>query len=79
MTLYQLGKQYLEEEQRIRTRISEIRGNLHELRGRPRVETEQRLASLYSMALDTHRIGVYLMNYYDDGEVTGDVYSTFVS
>ncbi len=78
MTLNQLGKQYLEEEQRIRERIAEIRAELPQLRGRARVEAEQRLAALYSMALDTHRIGVYLVNYYD-AEVTGDVYSTLVS
>ena len=78
MTLNQLGKQYMDEEMRLRSRIDEIRKNLPNLHGRERVETEQRLAALYSMALDTHRIGVYLMNYYDE-EVTGDVYSTLVS
>ncbi len=78
MTLNQLGKQYLEEEQRIRNRISRIRETLPDLHGRARVETEQRLSYLYSMALDTHRIGVYLMNYYDE-EVIGSVYSSSVS
>ncbi len=78
MTLNELGMQYLDEERRIRERIDELRLTLTTLRGRERVETEQRLTALYSMALDTHRIGVYLMNYYE-GEVTGDVYSTFVS
>lgn len=78
MTLNQLGKQYLEEEKNLRERINTLREQLANLRGRERVEAEQRLASLYSMALDTHRIGMYLINYYDE-EVTGDVYSTLVS
>ncbi len=78
MTLNQLGKQYLEEESRLRMRIAEIRKTLPELQGRRRVEAEQRLTSLYSMALDTHRIGVYLMNYYNS-EVFGNVYSAYVS
>ncbi len=78
MTLNQLGMQYLDEEKRIRRRIDEVRAGLPELRGRKRVESEQRLAALYAMALDAHRIGVYLMNYYES-EVTGDVYSTLVS
>ncbi len=78
MTLNQLGKQYLEEEKRVRDRITELRKELLQLRGRAKIEMEQRIASLYSMALDTHRIGVYLMNYYDV-EVTGDVYSTLIS
>ncbi len=78
MTLNQLGRQYLEEEKNIRQRICCLRNEIEPMRGRQRIEAEQRLNALYSMALDTHRIGKYLINYYD-AEVTGDVYSALKS
>ena len=70
MTLAQLGAEYLEQAKAIRGRIGELRANLKTSRGSKAVELTKRLTSLYSMALDAHRTGIYLINYY--GEVGFD-------
>lgn len=77
MTLYQLGEQYLDEERTIRGRIATLRAELPKQSGGAKRELESRISMLYSMALDTHRIGKYLQNYYNEGDY--NVRSTFKS
>lgn len=66
MTLAQLGEQYLQQEKVIRGRIKELNAQMHKVRGRKMCDLSKRIAMLYSMALDTHRTGVYLINYYKE-------------
>ncbi len=67
MTLTQLGEQYLQQEKVIRGRIQELNAQMHKVKGRRMCDLSKRIASLYSMALDSHRTGIYLINYYKEG------------
>ncbi len=66
MTLAQLGAEYLEQEKVIRGRIDTLRADLKGMRGGKMCDLSQRISSLYAMALESHRIGTYLINYYKE-------------
>ena len=66
MTLAQLGEQYLQQERVIRGRIRELNAQMQKAKGRRMCDLSKRIASLYSMALDSHRTGIYLINYYKE-------------
>ncbi len=66
MTLAQLGEQYLQQEKVIRGRIRELNAQMHTVKGRRMCDLSKRIALLYSMALDSHRTGIYLINYYKE-------------
>lgn len=72
MTLAQLGEEYLEQEKVLRGRINELNAEIKGLHGRPMCDLSRRVAALYSMALNSHRTGIYLLNYY--GEEASDEY-----
>ena len=67
MTLAQLGEEYLEQEKVLRGRIDRLNGEMALLAGRERCDLSRRIAMLYDMARNTHRIGVYLIGYYREG------------
>lgn len=67
MTLAQLGEQYLEQEKVLRGRIRQLNEEKKSLRGREMCDLSRRVAQLYAMAIQNHRIGVYLTNYYKEG------------
>ncbi len=66
MTLAQLGEEYLEQEKVLRGRIEELNAQRKSLRGRQMCDLSRRVATLYSMALNSHRTGIYLLNYYNE-------------
>ena len=68
MTLAQLGAEYLEQEKVIRGRISDLRSTMEGCRGGKMLDLSRRVSSLYAMALDAHETGIYLLNYYREGE-----------
>ena len=67
MTLAQLGEEYLEQEKALRGRIDRLNQEKARLVGREKCDLARRVALLYDMALDSHRIGVYLIGYYQEG------------
>lgn len=66
MTLAQLGEEYLNQEKVLRGRINELTAMMKGLRGRQMCDLSRRVAILYSMASDSHRTGMYLLNYYKE-------------
>ena len=67
MTLAQLGEECLRQEKALRGRIDRLNEEKKHLRGREKSDLARRIALLYDMALDDHRIGVYLTQYYQEG------------
>ncbi len=71
MTLAQLGEEYLGQEKILRGRIDRLTLEGKSLRGRQKCELSRRIAALYEMARDSHRIGLYLIRYYHRGMYEG--------
>ena len=67
MTLAQLGEEYLEQEKVLRGRIDRLNEEMALLPGREKRDLSRRVALLYDMARNVHRIGVYLIGYYQEG------------
>ena len=67
MTLQQLGYQYLEEEQKIREKIRQLRELLGQEKDR---DLEMRILYLYTTAINLRSTGEYLVNYYESGDKT---------
>ena len=67
MTLAQLGEEYLEQEKVLRGRIDRLNGEMALLAGREKCDLSRRVALLYETARNVHRIGVYLIGYYQEG------------
>ncbi|MBP5618304.1 MAG: hypothetical protein J6X61_04065 [Clostridia bacterium] len=67
MTLAQLGQEYLEQERILRGRIDRLNEEMTLLSGQKKRDLSRRVALLYDMARNVHRIGVYLIGYYQEG------------
>ncbi len=67
MTLAQLGEEYLIQEKVLRGRIDELTAKMKGLRGRQMCDLSRRVSTLYTMAMESHRTGIYLLNYYKEG------------
>lgn len=76
MTLAQLGEEYLYQEKVLRGRINELTAKMKGLRGRQMCDLSRRVSALYTMATESHRTGVYLLNYYKEGVVSNAKFSS---
>ncbi|MEG0978415.1 MAG: hypothetical protein RR911_05825 [Oscillospiraceae bacterium] len=65
MTLFELGTEYLEQSDIIRSQIRELRPNLKIQSGNDLLELRQKIARMYQMSLDCRKIGEHLQNYYN--------------
>jgi len=66
MTLKELGREYLEGEKLLRAKITELRAKLEETVGtRDRENLTARINALYAEALEAHRTGTFLCEYYE--------------
>jgi hypothetical protein len=65
MTLMELGTEYMEQSESIRTQIRNLRPSLNNLSGQELLDMRRKITSLYQMSLDCRRIGEHLKNYYD--------------
>ena len=66
-TLYELGRQYLQQSDVIRGRIAKERRELDRLHGEERRRARIRLLKLYEMARECDCTGEYLCDYYGEG------------
>ena len=69
MTLKELGKQYMEQSERIREKIRALRRNTDGLTQKELYRLRGRLLSLYADAATLRATGTHLINYY--GEQNG--------
>ncbi len=64
LSLRELGTQYLQQSEKIRERIRQLREALPTLQESERQDMLIRIHSLYVSALDLKETGTYLFNYY---------------
>lgn len=67
MSITELGEQYLQEAEKLRRRIDELRPLLKVYRGRAHIRLQQQIAAYYRMAEDCYNTGTYLKFYYMEG------------
>ncbi len=70
MTLYQLGKEYLTQANRIIKKVQILNNESKQLEGNRLLEMKRRIYSLYSDAIELKQTAHKLMNYYE-----GDIYN----
>ena len=67
MELYELGREYLAQAEKLKKRVKELSGSLEVLSGLEHTAFKRRMASLYSDAIECGRIGRLLQHYYQRG------------
>ncbi|MDD6284175.1 MAG: hypothetical protein PUB05_02295 [Firmicutes bacterium] len=67
MNITQLGEEYLQEAERLRRRIDELRVLLKSSRGKEHLQLERQINAYYKMAEDCYNTGTYLKFYYTEG------------
>lgn len=70
-TLYELGRQYLQQSDVIRERITRERRVMNALRGEEKRRARIKLLRLYEMARECDATGEYLCSYYEEVQPCG--------
>lgn len=65
MTLYELGEEYLRQNDFLKAKIRRLTSELKTKQGNDYIEAKGDLALLYAMSLELRRTAEILMHYYD--------------